>query len=168
MNKKIIVIGSGVGGLSVAARLLSKGFNVKVLEKNSTIGGKTNFFEINGFKFNLTASLIMFFRDYTEVFEYCNKNYKDYFSLIPIETLYRVFYSDNSIYDFSNKFSSLSSNINQITNGDIEDVYGYFNFLSSNYEKYQIVNKYFLNQNFSNNNNFGLKNTCLQSDIFHN
>ncbi len=91
MNKKIIVIGSGVGGLSVAARLLSKGFNVKVLEKNSTIGGKTNFFEINGFKFNLTASLIMFFRDYTEVFEYCNKNYKDYFSLIPIETLYRVF-----------------------------------------------------------------------------
>ncbi|MBN1042020.1 phytoene desaturase [Clostridium botulinum] len=170
MNKKIIVIGSGVGGLSVAARLLSKGFNVTVLEKNSIIGGKTNFFEINGFKFNLTASLIMFFRDYTEVFEYCNKNYKDYFSLIPIETLYRVFYSDNSIYDFSNKFSSLSSNINQITNGDIEDVYGYFNFLSSNYEKYQIVNKYFLNQNFSNNNNFFksiIINTHLDLKLLH-
>ena len=42
MNKSVLIIGSGIGGLATALRLLSKGYNVKVYEKEKTIGGKTN------------------------------------------------------------------------------------------------------------------------------
>lgn len=148
MNKKIIVIGSGVSGLSIAARLLSKGFDVTVLEKNSTVGGKTNHFEIDGFKFNLTASIMMFFKDYIEIFKYCNEDYKNYFSIMPIKDLYRVFYKDKKFFDFSSDFFKLIKTLNEITDKDVKETYSYFNFLCDNYKKYHIANEHFLNKAF--------------------
>ena len=49
-KKKIIVIGSGFGGLSVASRLASKGHDVTIFEKLDKPGGRAYLFEINGFK----------------------------------------------------------------------------------------------------------------------
>jgi len=37
--KEIVIIGSGFSGLSAACYLANKGFKVKILEKNETIGG---------------------------------------------------------------------------------------------------------------------------------
>ncbi|MFI5237675.1 MAG: FAD-dependent oxidoreductase, partial [Ignavibacteriales bacterium] len=37
--KKVIIIGSGLGGLSSALRLSAKGYDVTILEKHSTSGG---------------------------------------------------------------------------------------------------------------------------------
>lgn len=39
-NKKVVVIGSGFGGLSAAALLAKKGYEVHVYEKNSMPGGR--------------------------------------------------------------------------------------------------------------------------------
>ena len=36
----IAIIGSGVGGLSSAIRLVKKGHSVSIFERNSTYGGK--------------------------------------------------------------------------------------------------------------------------------
>jgi len=38
--KKIIVIGSGFGGLSIASRLRSRGFDATILEKQPDLGGR--------------------------------------------------------------------------------------------------------------------------------
>ena len=66
--KKVFIIGAGIGGLSVAARLLQYGFEVEIFEKNNTIGGKTNFIEFKDFKFDLTASIMMFPENYIDLF----------------------------------------------------------------------------------------------------
>ncbi len=58
MSKEIIIIGAGLGGLSAAIRLAKSGFSVTVLEKNETVGGKVNFVEANGYKFDTGASLL--------------------------------------------------------------------------------------------------------------
>ena len=42
MSKKVIVIGAGFAGLSAATGLASKGFEVTVLEKNSTQIGRAS------------------------------------------------------------------------------------------------------------------------------
>ena len=57
--KKAIVIGGGIGGLSIAARLLKDGFNVDLYEKNKSLGGKISQVKFADFKFDLTASLLM-------------------------------------------------------------------------------------------------------------
>ena len=109
MKKKVIIIGAGISGLSLAARLLSKGFNVAVYEKNLSIGGTTNLYVNGDFKFDLTATISMFIRDYIDVFNYCKKDYSKYFSIIPVKPLYRVHYFDHTCYDFSNDLASLSA-----------------------------------------------------------
>ena len=74
MKKKIIIIGAGISGLSLAARLLYKGFDVTIYEKNSRVGGKTNIIKSGNFKFDLTASIAMMPEDLVNVFKYCNKS----------------------------------------------------------------------------------------------
>lgn len=152
--KKAIVIGGGIGGLSIAARLLNKGFKVELYEKNSSLGGKTNLLKHSDFKFDLTASLLMIPKDYTELFSDCNKNYKDYFSMIPINPLYNVFYYDGTNYTFSTNLPKLCNTINKISKKDISNRYGYFEFLSSKYKKYLLAEKYFLNKPFIHSSNF--------------
>ena len=39
MNKKVIVIGAGISGLTTAYLLSKKGFDVVILEKNNSVGG---------------------------------------------------------------------------------------------------------------------------------
>lgn len=53
----VIVIGSGIGGLSCAALLAHYGFDVTVCESHSIPGGAAHSFERNGFKFDSGPSL---------------------------------------------------------------------------------------------------------------
>ncbi len=53
----VVVIGSGVGGLSCAALLARYGFDVTVCESHSIPGGAAHAFERNGFKFDSGPSL---------------------------------------------------------------------------------------------------------------
>ena len=53
MGKRVIIIGSGAGGLSSAILLAKKGCQVTVLEKNSTFGGRGSVFSAQGFQFDM-------------------------------------------------------------------------------------------------------------------
>ncbi|MCC5627595.1 NAD(P)/FAD-dependent oxidoreductase [Nostoc sphaeroides CHAB 2801] len=53
----VVVIGSGIGGLSCAAVLARYGFDVIVCESHSIAGGAAHAFERNGFKFDSGPSL---------------------------------------------------------------------------------------------------------------
>lgn len=143
-----VVIGGGIGGLSIAARLLHDGFNVKLYEKTSSLGGKINVLKEKDFTFDLTASLLMIPKDYIEIFRYCGKNYKDYFTITPIKDLYNVFYHDKTNYTFSTNLPSLCSTLKKITNNNIQEQSSYFEFLSYTYNKYLTAEKYFLNRPF--------------------
>jgi len=52
-RKKVVVIGSGVGGAGIAALLAVKGCEVLVLERNHYPGGKAASFEKEGFTFDM-------------------------------------------------------------------------------------------------------------------
>ncbi|WP_445632300.1 Carotene isomerase [Nostoc sp. DSM 114161] len=56
-NTDVVVIGSGIGGLSCAALLARYGFDVIVCESHSIPGGAAHSFERNGFKFDCGPSL---------------------------------------------------------------------------------------------------------------
>lgn len=51
MSKKVVIIGSGLGGLSAAAILAARGYTVTVLEKQAVIGGCLQCFSRNGARF---------------------------------------------------------------------------------------------------------------------
>lgn len=141
MNKKVIIIGAGIGGLASAVRLLGKGYEVKIYEKEETIGGKVNLKETPDFKFDLTASILMNPEIFTEVFEGVNKDYRDYLEFIDIDPVYRVYYDDGSRIDFSSDMVKLADTLESISKKDSQ---GYFDFLADVYKKYLIADKHFL------------------------
>lgn len=96
MSKKAIIIGSGIGGLSTALRLLINGYEVKIYEKDETIGGRVNIIETEKFRFDLSASILMMPDLYKEIFSYVNRDYRDYIEFTQLDPIYRVFSADKT------------------------------------------------------------------------
>lgn len=141
--KNVLVIGSGIGGLCTAIRLLNKGYKVTVLEKENTIGGKCNIKSSDLFKFDLTASILMTPNIYIDIFKECNKSYTDYFTMKKLDTLYRVNYYDGTKLNIYNDLGRTSNTLEKLQNGlSIE----YMEFLANSLKKYLISKKYFLDK----------------------
>jgi prolycopene isomerase len=58
MTNDVIVIGSGIGGLVTATQLAAKGAKVLVLERYLIPGGSAGYFERQGYRFDVGASMI--------------------------------------------------------------------------------------------------------------
>jgi phytoene desaturase len=98
VNKKIAVIGAGVGGLSSAARLAHDGYDVEVFEKLPRSGGRNHILEDNGFKFDMGPSFVLMPDFFREVFSYCGENLNDYLDLRVLDTNYKIFYPDGESF----------------------------------------------------------------------
>lgn len=62
-NFDVVVIGSGIGGLVTATQLAAKGAKVIVLERYIIPGGSAGYFEREGYRFDVGASMIFGFGD---------------------------------------------------------------------------------------------------------
>ena len=64
-NKKIIILGAGLAGLSAAWHLKQKGIQASVFEKEDSVGGLCRSKKINGFIFDYDGHLLHFQDSYT-------------------------------------------------------------------------------------------------------
>lgn len=70
-KKKVVIIGTGLGGLATALRLTSKGYEVEMVEKYHQAGGRLNLMEKDGFSFDMGPSFFSMSYEFKELFEYC-------------------------------------------------------------------------------------------------
>lgn len=95
MKAKIIVIGSGFAGLSAAASLAQKGYEVTILEKNESPGGRASKFEADGFTFDMGPSWYWMPDVFESFFKQFGKTISDYYDLIRLDPAYTVFFGKN-------------------------------------------------------------------------
>ena len=88
--KKVIIIGSGLGGLSTALRLVKQGYKVTILEKHSTPGGRLNIVEQDGFRFDMGPSFMSMTYELDELFN--SIGIKNPIELEELDPLYQVFF----------------------------------------------------------------------------
>jgi phytoene dehydrogenase-like protein len=88
--KKVLIIGSGLGGLSAALRLSSKGYDVEILEKHKRAGGRLNLIEQNGFRFDMGPSFMSMTYELDELFKSIGE--KNPIELEELDPLYQVFF----------------------------------------------------------------------------
>lgn len=128
MKKKIIVIGSGFGGLATASRLLSQGHEVEIFEKRDKPGGRAYVYEMEGFKFDGGPTVITAPFLFDEIFEAAGKNREDYFELVPCNPFYRIFNAEGKKFDYNGDHDFVLNEIEQWNPSDKE---GYTKFLKT-------------------------------------
>jgi phytoene desaturase len=99
MSKKIIVIGAGFAGLSAAANLAQKGYDVTILEKNSSAGGRGRKFHVDGFMFDMGPSWYWMPDVFEKYFARFGKKVSDYYDLKRLDPGYRIVFGPNDELD---------------------------------------------------------------------
>lgn len=93
-NKKAIVIGSGFAGLSAASFLAQRGWNVTIVEKHSTPGGRARSFSAEGFTFDMGPSWYWMPDIFDRYFASFGKKTSDFYTLERLDPSYRVYWPD--------------------------------------------------------------------------
>jgi phytoene desaturase len=125
-DKKVIVIGAGLGGLATASLLASKGFDVSVYEKNATAGGKMQEIRAESYRFDTGPSLFTMPFLLEKLFEECGETLEEYLSWSELEPLCRYFYNDGVIFD---NFTGRNATQEQIKGFAPADAAAYGQFL---------------------------------------
>ncbi len=118
-KEKIVIIGSGLGGLSTALRLSSRGHKVTILEKHNSPGGRLNQLKIDGFTFDVGPSFMSMTYELEELFKDCGV--KNPVPLKELDPLYQVFFEgQNKPYkiwknpsDLAREFADKESNLEE-------------------------------------------------------
>jgi phytoene desaturase len=113
VSKKIIVIGSGFGGLGVAIRLAAKGHHVEIFEKRDKLGGRAYVYDINGFKFDGGPTVITAPYIFDEIFQAASRRREDYFALTPLDPFYRIFNHEGRYFDYHHNVDDTLAQIDQ-------------------------------------------------------
>jgi phytoene desaturase len=107
MSKKVIVVGAGFAGLSAATTLASKGYQVTILEKNSSAGGRARIFQAEGFTFDMGPSWYWMPDVFETYFQRFGKKVSDYYELVRLDPSYRVCFGDNDFVNIPAKMEEL-------------------------------------------------------------
>ena len=128
MKKKIIVIGSGFGGLGAAIRLAAQGHEVEIFEKRDKLGGRAYVYEKNGFKFDGGPTVITAPFMFDDLFAAAGRRREDYVEFVSCDPFYRIFNHEGRQFNYNGDETFI---LNQIEQWSPEDTSGYLKFMQT-------------------------------------
>ena len=120
MTKKVIVVGSGFGGLASALRLKAKGYDVTLIEKHPDLGGRARVFKKGSFIYDGGPTVITAPYLFEELFSLFNKNISDYVKIVPLDLWYRFVFNDGDTFDYSGNEKSMEKEIKKFSEKDYQ------------------------------------------------
>ena len=165
MPKNVIIIGSGLGGISAAISLAQEGYSVTIHEKNAKIGGKLNVLKEQGYTFDLGPSILTLPHIFERLFERSGKKMSDYIPIRALRPHWRNFFEDGKIVDLDPDPQIMAAEARKVG----EDPENVQRFLKYSADLYDLVNAGYFEQGLDNSAAFrkfyGLKN-FLKFDLF--
>ena len=92
--KKIVIIGSGFSSLAAACFMAKAGWDVTVLEKQDSPGGRARQFISGGFVFDMGPSWYWMPDVFERFFNCFGKKVSDYYELVRLDPSYRIYWKD--------------------------------------------------------------------------
>ena len=109
MSKSVTIIGSGISSLSAASFLGKEGYDVTIIEKNSTLGGRARQFEAEGFTFDMGPSWYWMPEVFENFYKQFGKTASDFYNLKRLDPSYRVFWKDDMHTDIPSNLGELKN-----------------------------------------------------------
>lgn len=92
---RVVVIGGGIAGLSSAALLARDGYDVTLLEKNATTGGRAGSWSAGGFRFDTGPSWYLMPEVFDHFFKLLDTSAEQQYTLTRLDPGYRVFFEED-------------------------------------------------------------------------
>ena len=114
--KKIVIIGGGLSGLAASCYLAKNNYDVTLVDKNESVGGRLTSIEQDGFIFDLGPTWYWMPDVFDKFFNDFNKKTSDYYKLVRLEPSYK-FFANKSHYDISSNENDLNNMFESIEPG---------------------------------------------------
>lgn len=132
--KKVTVIGAGIAGLSAAAVLADKGYQVDVYEKNNKAGGRINYFDLDGFRFEMGPSWYWMPEVFENFYNRFGYSASDFYDLRRLDPSYKVVFGQDDFIDIPANFEELVDLFESIEKGSGEKLIKFLNAAAYKYE----------------------------------
>lgn len=119
---RALVIGAGFGGIAAALRLRAKGYEVTLIDRCPSLGGRAQVFERSGFKHDAGPTVITAPFLFEELFALSGEKMSDHIKLVPLTPWYRFHFADNTQFDYG---GTLDETLAEIARIEPQDCDGY-------------------------------------------
>lgn len=159
MKPTALVIGAGIGGIATAARLAKNGYDVTVLEKEATPGGRCNQIVRDGHRFDIGPTLFLMPEIWEETFASLGEKLSDHLELKRIDPTYKVHFDDGLRLELTSDIGKMQTQLEAV---DKTAFTGFLGYIAEGAKHYKISVEKFVGRNFYNIfEYFSLKNLPL-------
>ena len=155
MNK-VIVIGSGIGGLATAARLTAKGYDVSIFESANHTGGKIHSFQMDNYRFDAGPSLFTLPELVDELFYLLKEDPRKFFSYKKKEVHCKYFWNDGTRLTAYSNIDKFLNEVNSKLDVSRDTMKKY---LDRSQKKYELTEPIFLKKSLHKLSTYFSKNT---------
>ena len=146
-KQKAIVIGAGIGGIATAARLAKNGYDVTVLEKESTPGGRCNQIIRDGHRFDIGPTLFLMPEIWEETFAALGEKMSDHLELTRIDPTYKVHFDDGLQLALTSNIGEMQTQLEKVEKTAFT---GFLNYIAEGNRHYKMSVEKFVGRNFYN------------------
>jgi phytoene desaturase len=132
---RIVVIGSGFGGLAAAIRLQAQGHEVTIVEKLDKAGGRAYVFEQDGFTFDAGPTIITAPWLIDELFALTGHRTDDYVQLLKLDPFYNIRFEDGSVFHYNGDKEALLRQVRAFNPADVD---GYLAFRKASWDIFNV------------------------------
>jgi len=140
-----LVIGAGIGGIATAARLAKNGYDVTVLEKESTPGGRCNQIVRDGHRFDIGPTLFLMPEIWEEAFASLGEKMSDHLALKRIDPTYKVHFDDGLQLALTSNIGDMQTQLEKVEKSAFT---GFLNYIAEGSKHYKLSVEKFVGRNF--------------------
>jgi len=146
-KRTALVIGAGIGGIATAARLAKNGYDVTVLEKESTAGGRCNQIVRDGHRFDIGPTLFLMPEIWEETFAALGEKMSDHLELKRIDPTYKVHFDDGLQLELTSDIGKMQTQLERVEKTAFT---GFLNYIAEGNKHYKMSVEKFVGRNFYN------------------
>ena len=134
MKKKIYIIGSGFSALAASCYLSKEGFEVVVLEKNATLGGRARQYKQDGFTFDIGPTWYWMPDVFERFFADFGKKPSDFYLLEKLDPAYQVYFGEQDSMTIDGNLNKIYETFEKEEKGSAQHLKSFLSSAKSNYD----------------------------------
>lgn len=134
MNKKIYIIGSGFSALAASCYLSKEGYDVVVLEKNATLGGRARQYKKDGFTFDIGPTWYWMPDVFERFFADFGKKPSDFYQLEKLSPAYQVYFGVHDSISVDGSLDKIYETFEKEEKGSAKHLRSFMASAKSNYD----------------------------------